>query len=91
MTLGLCHHKEQLADDRQVNLLAGVVESQTWHTNLPDGTVRIQFSNGQQETRAVTGETTIAFPDGTKKTISVTGEERIAAGSGSLLATRRWF
>merc|ERR1711913_144866 len=22
-------------------------ESQTWHTNLPDGTVRIQFSNGQ--------------------------------------------
>ena len=32
LTLGLCHHKEQLADDRQVNLLAGVVESQTWHT-----------------------------------------------------------
>ena len=32
MTLGLCHHKEQLADDRQVNLLAGVVESQTWHS-----------------------------------------------------------
>ena len=27
LTLGLCHHKEQLADDRQVNLLAGVVES----------------------------------------------------------------
>ena len=30
-------------------------ESQTWHTNLPDGTVSIQFSNGQQETRAVSG------------------------------------
>ena len=58
-------------------------ESQTWHTNLPDGTVRIQFSNGQTETRAVTGETTIAFPDGTKKTIAVTGEERIAFPDGT--------
>ena len=60
-------------------------ESQTWHTNLPDGTVRIQFSNGQEETREVTGETTIAFPDGTKKTISVTGEERIAFPDGTIV------
>ena len=60
-------------------------ESQTWHTNLPDGTVRIQFSNGQEETREVTGETTIAFPDGTRKTISVTGEERIAFPDGTIV------
>ena len=60
-------------------------ETQTWHTRLPDGTQVIQFSNGQQETRAVTGETNIAFPDGTSKSISVTGVERISFPDGTVV------
>ena len=52
-------------------------------------------SQPEQERQVPQAQTTPdpprAQPAPVKKTISVTGEERIAAGSGSLLATRRWF
>ncbi|XP_045467351.1 protein MLP1 [Harmonia axyridis] len=61
----------------------------TWHTNFPDGTEVIEFSNGQSEKRFKDGKCIIFFPDGLIQTIFTNGTEEVKYPDGSKLLTKK--